>query len=119
MTVRFMVPMRPLISPPDNSRLRPCNSLHKRWKRSTMPAWGSQSRVSDVSSVLIGDVWHEVAGWSFCRVPFAFRWPDMQVSDRGVDGFTFKANIPATERWVSGPMTAIQAVKHRRDEPNS
>ncbi|MBN1174980.1 MAG: hypothetical protein JXA67_22670 [Micromonosporaceae bacterium] len=79
----------------------------------------SQSiQVSDISSILIGGEWHEVADWSFTREPFAFRWPGMQVSDRGVDGFTFKDKNPAIERWVSGPMTAIQAVKHRRDDPN-
>ena len=79
-----------------------------------------------VEAVLLGDGWHAVADDSFTLSAYEFVWwPDSQNKKRDEPtklhesgnadvtstGFSFH---DATDTLISGPLTAVQAVRHRR-----
>jgi hypothetical protein len=79
-----------------------------------------------VEAVLLADGWHAVADDSFTLSAYEFVWwPDSQNKKRDEPtklhesgkadvtstGFSFH---DATDTLISGPLTAVQAVRHRR-----
>lgn len=72
----------------------------------------------DVKEVMIGDVWYKVEGKSFCIDSYEFldgKGRDAMVVHGGgqcgitAAGFSF---MTENEITISGPLTAIMAVKH-------
>ncbi len=71
--------------------------------------------VEKVTAVLIAGQWYPVVGNSFGLDSYEFHYGDQVVhrggqSDVCATGFAFQTDDRSTE-WISGPLTAIQAVK--------
>jgi hypothetical protein len=79
-----------------------------------------------VEGVLLVDGWHQVADHSFTVDAYEFAWwpPDkrkgeddpkmlQERGDKSVSGAGFSFH-DSNDMLVSGPLTAIQAVRHRR-----